>query len=115
MNKLSRMIALLMLLTVATAYGTKYEYFRMTDENNSLELAVGDVAEVINYSTIPRSDAGTLRLNGGDDSRLVHMEVGDKGYHFSLVENGSDFMSPPPRKNPSSSIGRSMQIVCSSR
>jgi hypothetical protein len=50
MNKLSRMIALLMLLTAATAYGTKYEYFRMTADNKTLELGDGDVAEIINYS-----------------------------------------------------------------
>ena len=48
MNKLTCLIAPLMLLLAATAYGTKYEYFRMTADNLTLELGDGDVAEVVN-------------------------------------------------------------------
>ena len=55
MNKLTYLIAPLMVLLAAAAYGTKYEYFRMTADNPTRSYD-GDVAEVVNLTTLLASN-----------------------------------------------------------
>jgi hypothetical protein len=69
MNKLSRMIALLMLLTVATAYGTKYEYVRLISKEGAasdvLVLEAGDVAMVVNVTSNKYAYQNDIFTSGG--------------------------------------------------
>jgi hypothetical protein len=87
MNKLSRMIALLMLLTAATAYGTKYEYVRLISKEGAasdvLVLEAGDVAMVVNKTS-----------NYAKDRKYLFLTSGRRGY--SYTESDTRYSPPYP-------------------